>query len=360
MPKSETIPNLGKDEHFLSLALEEARRGIGLTSPNPPVGAVIVRGTRVIGRGFHLGVGRPHAEIEAIEAVRRDAGSKAPSRLKGATIYITMEPCSTTGRTPPCTSAIIEAGFARVVFGARDPNPAHRGRATRLLRSSGISVSPGVLEKECQHLIRMFRKFILTKTPFLIAKSALTLDGRITREKGGPQWITGPDARKDVHKLRSQVDAIIIGGETLRRDNPRLTVRGVPGRKGASQPWRVVLTRSGKLPSKSRIFNDIHKDRSLVYQGRSLRQVLRDLGRRGVVSALLEAGGDLTGRAFKAELVDEVRFYFAPRIGGGNVRGVDGAGFSNEFRDISIEPVGKDFRVTGTPDYPNKAKKSTP
>ncbi len=352
-----TNPDRGKDEHFLSLALEEARRGIGLTSPNPPVGAVIVRGNRVIGRGFHRGAGLPHAEIEAIKDVRRRAGNRAPSRLKGAAIYITLEPCSTSGRTPPCTTALVEAGFSRVIFGTRDPNPAHRGRAVRILRSRGIAVSTGVLEADCRHLIRMFCKFTLTKMPFVIAKSALTIDGRITRERGGPRWITGPEARREVHLLRSQVDAILIGGETLRRDNPRLTVRGVGGRKVGPQPWRVILTRSGKLPSKSHVFNDIHKDKTLVYQGCSLRLVLRDLGKQGIVSVLLESGGDLMGQAFKAQLIDEVLFYLAPRIGGGAIRAVSGKGFSCQLDEVSIVPVGKDFRVAGVPRYSNKERK---
>ena len=191
----------------------------------------------------------------------------------------------------------------------------------------------------------------------MIAKSALTIDGRITRERGGPRWITGPDARRDVHLLRSQVDAIIIGGETLRRDNARLTVRGAAAKRGTPQPWRVVVTRSGRLPPNSHIFNDKHKDRSLVFRGRSLRQVLRELGKRGAVSVLLEAGGDLMGQAFKTRLVDEVQFYLAPRIGGGKIRAVDGSGFSCELSDISITPIGKDLRVVGVPQYPNKATK---
>lgn len=342
----------------MALAVEEGRRGLGCTSPNPPVGAVIVVGGEVLGTGFHRRAGGPHAEIEAIRSVRRKAGTAASRLLKGATLYVTLEPCSTEGRTPPCTRAIIDAGFKRVVFGARDPNPKHAGRAARVLRAGKVLVSSGVLAEECGHLIRMFRKLILTNTPYVIAKSALTLDGRITAPKGASRWITGPEARRDVHALRATVDAILVGGETVRRDNPRLTVRGNAARRGRPQPWRVVMTRTGRMSPKSHLLNDIHKDRTLVFRGKSLRQVLRDLGRRGVSSTLLESGGDLMGQAFKQQLVDEVRFYLAPSIGGGDVRAVEGSGFSCRLRNMTVAEFGSDLRISGFPVYPDKDTKT--
>lgn len=342
----------------MAIALEEARRGLGLTSPNPPVGAVLVKGGKLLATGFHRRAGHPHAEIEAMRNCRNRTGAASVSQLRGATIYITLEPCSTWGRTPPCTNALIEAGLKRVVYGAKDPNPGHAGRAARVLRARGLEVRSGVMRSECDHLIRMFRKFILGKTPYVIAKSALTLDGRITLEKGGPRWISGPEARRDVQELRSQVDAVLIGGETLRRDNPRLTLRGEFARPRGPHPWRVILTRSGHLPSNSLVFNDKWKDRTLVYRGRSLRQVLRDLGRRGAVSVLIEAGGNLMGQAFKGRLVDEVRFYLTPIVGGGEVRAVAGSGFRCNLADLSFQSLGSDIRVSGFPVYPDKAIKT--
>ncbi len=343
----------------MALALEEGRRGLGLTSPNPPVGAVIVKAGKVLATGYHRRAGSPHAEIEAIGRLRRKAGSArtAAARLRGATMYITLEPCSTVGRTPPCTDALAEAGFSRVVFGTRDPNPGHAGRATRILRARGIEVVPGVLEAECRHLIRMFRKFVLTGTPYVIAKSALTLDGRITRSPGEDRWITGPEARRDVQALRAQVDAILIGGETLRADNPRLTLRGEFARRGRRQPWRVVVSREGRLPRSARLFTDRHRDRTLIFRRKSLEEVLHELGQREITSVLFETGGTLLGEAFRRRLVDEVCFYLAPCIGGGKVRAVAGDGFSCRLRDRSISTVGNDLKVTGIPVYTNIPKK---
>lgn len=331
-----------------------------MTSPNPPVGAVIVKGGKILATGYHRRAGSPHAEIEAIRSLRRAAGSAraATARLRGATIYITLEPCSTEGRTPPCTEALAEAGLRRVVFGTRDPNPGHAGRATRLLRARGIEVVPGVLEAECRHTIRVFSKFILTGRPYVIAKSALTLDGRITGAPGEGPWITGPEARRDVQSLRAEVDAILIGGATLRADDPRLTLRGEFARSGRPQPWRIVVSRGGRLPRASRLFTDRHRERTLVFRKQSLSQVLRDLGRRGITSVLFETGGDLMGQAFKQKLVDEVCFYLAPRIGGGKIRAVAGDGFSCRLVDLRLSTVGQDIKVRGIPVYSNKTRKA--
>ena len=229
------------DERFMRLALREAERGRGQTSPNPAVGAVIVKNGRVLARGFHHRAGQPHAEIEALQAL----GSE--SRARGATIYVTLEPCSTHGRTPPCTEAIRRAGFARVVIGATDPNPRHAGKAVAILEAAGIVVRPGILSAECAALNPAFNRWIVTGRPWVIAKAALTLDGRLTRPPGEDRWLSGPAARAAGHRLRAQVDAILIGAGTLRADNPRLTVRGVPGADPQRQPWRVVLTRGGRF-----------------------------------------------------------------------------------------------------------------
>jgi diaminohydroxyphosphoribosylaminopyrimidine deaminase / 5-amino-6-(5-phosphoribosylamino)uracil reductase len=300
------------DEHCMRLALREARRGVGRTSPNPAVGAVIVsvRG-RLLARGWHRGAGLPHAEIAAIENLAR------PGLARGASIYVTLEPCSTHGRTPPCVDAIIAAGFARVIVGATDPNPAHAGRAFAKLRKAGIKVVENVLAAEAAALNPAFNKWIVTGLPLVIAKCALSLDGRLARLPAEGQWLTGPRARADAHRLRAQVDAILIGAGTLRADNPRLTVRGLRGVGSARQPWRVVLTRSGELPADAHLFTDEYKEQTLVFKNRSLRAVLRELGRRQITSVLIEGGGVILAEAFRQRLVDRVHFYIAPVLTGG-------------------------------------------
>lgn len=337
------------DEKFMRAALREAGRGLGQTSPNPAVGAVVVRGGRIVARGFHRRAGEPHAEIEALHAM------KNPSLARGATIYVTLEPCSTHGRTPPCADAIIRAGFARVVIGAVDPNPAHAGRGVELLHTAGIAVTVGILESECRELNAAFNKWIVTRLPLVIAKAGMSLDGRLTRPQGEGQWLTSAASRADAMRLRARVDAILIGAETLRVDNPRLTVRGVPG---ARQPWRVVVTRSGALPSDAHLFTDAHCDRTLVFRGKSLRAVLRELGRREITSVLLEGGGQVLGEAFDRRLVDRVQFYVAPLLCGGPVAAVGGRGVgataeAPQLRNPRYDKIGSDLRLTAEVQYPD-------
>ena len=325
-------------------ALTEARRGIGSASPNPAVGAVLVRGQRVISRGYHRASGLPHAEIECLAAV--------PScSLRSAMLYITLEPCSTIGRTPPCTDAIVRAGVGRVVIGATDPNPLHGGRGIDQLRASGIRVTTAVLVAECSQLNEAFSKWIVTGKPFVIAKCGMSLDGRLTRAPNEERWLTGPVARRHAMRLRAQVDAILIGAETLRRDNPRLTTRGIPGGR---QPWRVVLSRSGKLPRDAHLFADRFAARTLVYRNKALRQVLADLGRREITSVLIEGGGNVLGQAFDARLVDKVQFYLAPLFTGGPVLAVAGKGAGStaggaKLSQTRFERIGPDLIVTGYP-----------
>ncbi|MEI9893037.1 MAG: bifunctional diaminohydroxyphosphoribosylaminopyrimidine deaminase/5-amino-6-(5-phosphoribosylamino)uracil reductase RibD [Chthoniobacter sp.] len=336
------------DDKFMEAALAEARRGLGHTSPNPAVGAVIVRGGRIIARGFHHRAGRPHAEIEALRALKK------PGLAGGATIYVTLEPCSTHGRTPPCVEAIVAAGLARVVIGTIDANPAHAGRGVKLLRAAGIEVTTGVLETDCRALNAAFNHWIVTKMPLVIAKAGMSLDGRLTRPPGEGQWLTNTSARTDAHRLRAQVDAILIGAETLRQDNPRLTVRGV---RGARQPWRIVLTRSGKLPQGAHLFTDEHRDRTLVYRGKSLRAVLSDLGKRQITSVLIEGGGEVLGEAFDRKLVQRVNFYLAPLLCGGPTVAVGGRGVGSTaesaiIRDPIYTKLGDNLRLTGEVEYP--------
>jgi diaminohydroxyphosphoribosylaminopyrimidine deaminase/5-amino-6-(5-phosphoribosylamino)uracil reductase len=330
------------DELHMRAALDEARRGVGQTSPNPAVGAVIVRGRKIIARGFHHRAGLPHAEIEAIRAL------KNPAQAKGATIYVTLEPCSTHGRTPPCVDAIIRGQFARVVIGTVDPNPAHAGRGIELLRAAGIEVTSGVLEAECRELNAAFNKWIVTGLPLVIAKAGMSLDGRLTRPPGEGQWLTGPAARQDGHRLRAQVDAILIGAGTLRADNPRLTVRGI---RGARQPWRVILAGREPLPETAQVFTDEHRERTLVYRGKSLRAILRDLGKRQITSVMIEGGTRVLGEAFDRRLVDRVQFYVAPILSGGPAVVIGGKGAGSTAESLQLEDpqytkVGKDLRLT--------------
>jgi diaminohydroxyphosphoribosylaminopyrimidine deaminase/5-amino-6-(5-phosphoribosylamino)uracil reductase len=338
------------DETFMRAALAEARRGIGKASPNPAVGAVLVQRGRITATGYHRASGLPHAEIECL--------ADAPcSALRSATLYVTLEPCSTTGRTPPCTKAIVGAGVDRVVIGATDPNPLHSGRGIRALRAAGIEVTEGVLAAECSRLNEAFNKWIVTGKPFVIAKCGMSLDGRLTRSPNEKRWITSPAARRHARQLRAQVDAIVIGAETLRQDNPRLTTRGV---RNARQPWRVVLSCSGKLPRAAHLFTDRFAGRTLVYRGKTLAQVLADLGRREITSVLIEGGGEVLGQAFDARLVDRVQFYLAPLLSGGPVVAVGGTGAASTLEgarvtEIRYEKLGRDLVVTGYARWTAKA-----
>jgi diaminohydroxyphosphoribosylaminopyrimidine deaminase/5-amino-6-(5-phosphoribosylamino)uracil reductase len=267
---------------------------------------------------------------------------------------VTLEPCSTHGRTPPCVDAIIRAGLRRVVIGAIDPNPAHAGRGIDLLHAAGIVVTTGVLEAECRELNAAFNHWIVTKMPFVIAKTGMSLDGRLTRPPGEGQWITNPAARADARKLRAEVDAILIGAQTLRTDNPRLTARGIPG---ARQPWRVIVGRSGALPKDAHVFTDAHRERTLVFRGKSLRSVLRELGRRQITSVLIEGGMRVLGEAFDRRLVQRVQFYVAPLLCGGPVVAIGGRGAGStaesvRVRNVRYDRIGDNLRLTGEVEYP--------
>ena len=327
------------DEKFMRLALCEAAKGVGKTSPNPAVGAVIVKGGRVLAKGWHRCAGGAHAEIEALRALKK------PGLARGATLFVTLEPCCTQGRTPPCTDAISEAGIARVVFGATDPNPRHSGRGIVVLKKAGVAVTAEILAEECAALNAGFNKWITTGMPLVIAKAGLSLDGRLTRPSGEGAWLTGEKSRADAMRLRAQVDAILVGAGTVRADNPRLTVRGVAAR----QPWRVVLTRSGNVPEDAHLFSDAHRGRTLIFRGKSLRAVLRDLGARGCTSVMIEGGGKILGAAFDAGLVDRVHLYLAPLLcGGPDVIGGLGAGCTREspkLENVSFRKFGPDIRI---------------
>jgi diaminohydroxyphosphoribosylaminopyrimidine deaminase / 5-amino-6-(5-phosphoribosylamino)uracil reductase len=334
-----------EDERFMRAALEEARKGLGHTSPNPAVGAVLVIGGEIVARGHHVAAGLPHAEIECL----RSWDSPVPA---DATLYVTLEPCSSTGRTPPCTTALIQAGVRHVVVGAIDPNPRHTGRGLDQLISAGIHVRSGVLGAECAAINEAFNKWIQTKQPFVIAKCGMSLDGRLTRPSGEPRWLTSTTSRRHANAMRAQVDAILVGAETVRTDNPRLTVRNMPG---AKQPWRVVLTRSGKLPRDAHLFTDRFADRTLVFQNRSLADVLSELGQKDITNVLIEGGGEILAEALDARLIDRIQIYVAPLLTGGVIafggRGAASAAEGLRLRELRYEKVDRDIFLTGKATY---------
>lgn len=327
-------------------ALREARRGLGQTSPNPAVGAVLVVGNKIVSRGHHRRAGTPHAEVECL----RKFGKRIP---KSATLYVTLEPCSTSGRTGPCTNAIIEAGVTKMVIGALDPNPQHAGRGIDILTKAGLQVRTGVLARECSELNEGYNKWIQTGRPFVIAKCGMSLDGRLTAPPSEERWLTSPASRRHAHLLRTQADAILVGAETIRADNPRLTVRGI---RGAKQPWRVVLSRSGSLPSRARIFTDRFAARTIIYGDARLDVLLRELGAKEITSVLIEGGGEILGQALDQRLIDKVQLYVAPIFTGGPVVAFAGAGAGSSreaarLDRVRYEKIGQDICVTGYPAY---------
>jgi diaminohydroxyphosphoribosylaminopyrimidine deaminase/5-amino-6-(5-phosphoribosylamino)uracil reductase len=332
------------DERFMRVAFAEAKKGLGHTSPNPAVGAVLVIRNRVVAKEHHREAGGAHAEAACLH----NFGRPVPAE---ATLYVTLEPCSTTGRTGACTEAIIKAGVRKVVIGALDVNPRHSGRAVPQLRNAGVEVRAGVLAEQCARLNEAFNKWITTRRPFVIAKCGMSLDGRLSRREGEPRWITDAVARRHALALRAQVDAIIIGAETLRTDNPRLTVRGLGQTR---QPWRVVVTRSAKLPAKARLFSDRWSQRTLVYRRMPLTAVLRDLGRQEIISVLIEGGGQVLGEALDGNLIDKVQIYLGPILTGGPVvafagRGIDLTKNAAHLAHAAYTRLGKNLCITGYP-----------
>ncbi|MBI4794053.1 MAG: bifunctional diaminohydroxyphosphoribosylaminopyrimidine deaminase/5-amino-6-(5-phosphoribosylamino)uracil reductase RibD [Deltaproteobacteria bacterium] len=330
------------DVLFMRMALLEARKGLGRTSPNPAVGAVIVKDGKVIARGYHRKAGTPHAEVHAL----REAGDNA----RGATLYVTLEPCNHTGRTPPCTRAILAAGISRVVVGMIDPNPHVSGAGSDLLRQNGLAVTVDVLGDACRELNYPFIKHSTTGLPWVIMKAGCSLDGRIAAPGGQSGWITGEKSRAEVHRIRDRVDAILIGAGTALADDPSLTTR-LQGKRGRD-PVRIVLDSTLRLPVQARMLTqqseaptwifcapeaDDGKADALQAAGAriirvakdenghlALRQILRFLGQEQINSLLVEGGGRVHGSFLRAGLVDQVAFFLAPLfLGGDSVPVVD-------------------------------------
>jgi len=333
--------SLAIDRRYLRRALELARFGVGLTLPNPSVGAVLVRAGKVIGEGHTQPAGSSHAEVCAVADAKRRGHA-----LAGSTLYVTLEPCSTHGRTPPCTRLILREKIARVVFAATDPNPAHAGAAMHLLRAAGIEISSGLLAEEATALNRDFNWWIVQHRPWVVAKIALSLDGRIVAPPDGDRWLTSHAARKAAHELRWESDAILVGAETARQDNPRLTVR-LPGKRGKLQPWRIVVTRSGNLPRSLHLFSDRQRDRTLVFQDRPLREIVAALGAWNISHLLIEGGGKILTEAFRQKLVNEVVFFIAPSVMGTLPRALGKLPVPIHLREVSYTPVGPDILCRG-------------
>lgn len=333
---------VSNDEQFMQAALREAEKGVGTTSPNPAVGAIAVVGGKIIGKGHHRLAGGAHAEIECLAQL-------PPAVAERVTLYVTLEPCSTSGRTPPCTDAIIASGIRSVVIGATDPNPLHSGRGIELLREARIAVCSGVLEQQCAELNRAFNKWIQTRTPFVIAKCGMSLDGRLTAGPGESRWITSPAARRHANSRRARVDAILVGAETVRVDNPRLTVRDG---KRTRQPRRVILSRSGALSRTAHVFSDRDAERTLVFRNDSLADVLAELGRREITSVLIEGGGAVLAQALDERLIDSVEIYLGSVLTGGPVLAFGGKGAAAiadalRLSRVRYEQVGRELFLCG-------------
>lgn len=296
-------------QRFMQRALELALKAKGQTSPNPMVGAVIVRGGKIIAEGFHKKAGTDHAEIVALKKLRG-------KNTKRATLYVTMEPCSIHGKTPPCVPAIVEAGIEKVVVGARDPNPKVNGRGIRWLKKKGVEVVEGVLGEECAAMNRPFQKWITTGLPYVTVKVAMSADAKIAGGNGKSKWITNALSRKYVHQLRSEVDAVLIGAGTLRADDPRLTVRRGRSKNG-KQPMAVVAGSSNGVSRKARIFRAKNREVFFASNGGGrvdLKSLLKTLARKNVTHLLVEGGGKIFSSFIGRGLADRLVVCMAPKF----------------------------------------------
>ena len=356
-------------EFFMRLALREATKGLGRTSPNPAVGAVLVKNGRVIARGHHARAGGPHAEVVALRA--------AAACAAGADLYTTLEPCNHWGKTPPCSLALVRAGVRRVFVGSRDPNPLVNGRGLARLRRAGVEVVTDVLREACDALGAHWFRYIRSGRPFVTLKAAITLDGKIATRTGDSRWVTGEAARQDVHRLRDRVDAVLVGAGTARADDPLLTTR-LPRGKG-HDAIRVVLDTRLTLPPSLRLFHPESPPLTLVATGSreqrrfgpgveivrcrtqgkrvDLADLLHKLAERGITHLLVEGGAEVHQAFLAAGLVDRVVLYIAPKVlgGGKDWLGADGPErMADALRlgGVEVRRVGEDLVVTGVPAAP--------
>ncbi|MFC6463560.1 bifunctional diaminohydroxyphosphoribosylaminopyrimidine deaminase/5-amino-6-(5-phosphoribosylamino)uracil reductase RibD [Marinilactibacillus sp. GCM10026970] len=357
------------DRVYMRMALKLAEKGRGKTSPNPLVGAVIVKEGSVIGQGYHEQYGRPHAEVNAIKT--------ATEPVEGATIYVTLEPCVHFGKTPPCTDLIIESKIKKVIVAAMDPNPLMAGKGIQLLREAGIEVREGILRKESEKLNEVFNKFITTQKPFVIMKYAMTLDGKIATESGKSKWISSEKSRNHAHKTRGQVAAILIGIGTVLKDDPLLTSRI----EGLSNPIRVVLDRNLNIPESSKLLQTLNLAPTIIVTSESacvekidrlkqkgvqvllmqlddgtfdFKKLMTLLGEDGIDSLLIEGGASIHAAAFEAGVVDKVAVYIAPKIFGGQNalspiggKGIQRVSAAVELKTYELSQLGEDILIEG-------------
>jgi diaminohydroxyphosphoribosylaminopyrimidine deaminase / 5-amino-6-(5-phosphoribosylamino)uracil reductase len=361
---------LTRDEEFMREALDLARSMVGLTTPNPAVGCVIVSDKQIVGRGATAAGGRPHGETVAL--------AEAAERARGATAYVSLEPCAHQGQTPPCARALVDAGIARVVVGCRDPYPPVRGRGIAILCAAGVEVTEGVLEDQCRRLNEGFFMRITRGRPLVTLKLAASLDGRIAAVGGDSRWISSPESRELVHRWRREADAVMVGAATVIADNPRLTCRTAAGR----DPARVIIDGRLRSPASAKVFRQRSPSPTILvttstnrsraerlYGNRrgassiveivaagstagkiDLDALMREFGRRGWAKILLEGGAHLAGAALAAGIVDRVAFFIAPRILGGGLPAVEGL-ISRSIRgsirlgELRVTPVGGDLLI---------------
>jgi diaminohydroxyphosphoribosylaminopyrimidine deaminase/5-amino-6-(5-phosphoribosylamino)uracil reductase len=358
------------DEYWMKRALRFAEKGRGRTSPNPMVGAVLVKDDKVVGEGYHAKAGEAHAEIVALK--------KAGEKAKGAILYLNLEPCTHYGKTPPCAPQVIEAGVKHVVIGMEDPNPLIEGRGIEFLRRAGLAVQVGILEKECRKLNEAFCKFILEKVPFVILKVALTLDGKIATRDGNSKWISGEASRRLVHRLRDQVDGVLIGIGTVLRDDPMLTARI----RGGRDPYRIVLDSQLRIPEEAKVIGTppsksviattelAPRDKIEKLEKRgvqvlildskegkvNLKSCLSKLGEIGIMNLMVEGGNHVNGSFLDEGLIDKFLFFLSPKlIGDHQALGIfGGRGVLNlqeaiALKEISTRKIGEDILIEGYP-----------
>lgn len=368
------MPSQMDDVDFMNRALELAGRGQGSTSPNPMVGAVVVKAGRIVGEGYHEAVGRAHAEVNAIETAGRSAA--------GATLYVTLEPCNHTGRTPPCTETILAAGIRRLVVAMADPNPHVRGGGIDILRKQGVEVTTGVEESRARRLNEAYVKYITTGLPHVVVKCAATLDGWIATHSGDSKWVSGQRSREYVHRLRHAMDAILVGIETVETDDPQLTVRleDVEG----IHPRRIILDTHLRIAGNARVLqlrdgvdtvvvtgSAVSEDRRKKIAGTGVRvlaaPVKNDridlnalmplLGRMQITSLLIEGGGAVIASALQDRVVDKIMFFYAPKILGGDDgvpicrgAGPDAMKDCVSVSELKVHRFGEDVMIEGTVD----------
>lgn len=357
------------DEFYMDRAIKLALKGKGKVNPNPMVGAVIVKNGEIIGEGYHEKYGKNHAEVNAFLNAKED--------VNGATLYVTLEPCSHYGKTPPCVDLVIKKGIRKVVIGTLDPNPLVSGRSVQKLKNAFIEVETGVLKEKCLRLNEIFMKYIKTKEPFVLMKAASSLDGKIATKTGESKWITGEESRRMVHELRKEYSAIMVGTNTVIEDNPELTCRIEEG----VNPIRIVVDSTLRIPVMSKLITtskeiktivattkNADKSKALVLEDNGvqvlfinekdnrvdLKELIIELGKMNIDSVLLEGGSTLNYSALKEGIVDKVQFYIAPKIIGGekSKTSVDGDGIDNlkdcfKLKNITTNVVGEDILIEG-------------